>query len=283
LVESRIPIGQARVLVAGVARDCSASLGSTVAALERATAGFGSREILIIESDSRDNTVEILGALEAGGRIAYRSLGNLAERFSLRTQRIAHCRNQVVTHVRERGNVDYVIMADLDGVNSNVTRAAVEDGWSRYEAWDVLTSNQRGFYYDIWALRHRYWSPDDCWEVARELTPLFGQRFARKLAVTSRQARIAPSASLIEVESAFGGLAIYGAEAFSAGNYAGTTSDGQEICEHVPFHAALRERGFRIFINPALLNAMQFEHRLVGPIGRLWRRSREILRSNNRT
>jgi hypothetical protein len=283
LSESRTAIEEARVLVAGVARNCGRSLPATVSALERATTGFKSREFLIIESDSTDDTVEKLAALEARGRIAYWSLGNLKAQFSLRTERIAHCRNQIVAHVRNREvqDLDFVILADLDGVNSNVTRDAIEDGWRRDEPWDVLTANQREFYYDIWALRHHYWSPVDCWEAARELEPLFGRRTARRLAVTSKQVRIQAGAGLIEVESAFGGLGIYTAEAYSAGTYTGTKGDGEELCEHVPFHAELRARGFRIYINPALLNTTQIEHR-VGPAGRLLRRTRSVLRLNNR-
>jgi hypothetical protein len=283
LPERRRALGSARVLIAGVARNCGASILATISALEKATAGFNSREFLIIESDSTDETPETLAALEASGRIACRLLGNLSAQFPLRTERIAHCRNQIVADVRNRAgeNVDFVIMADMDGVNSHVTRAAIEDGWCREEPWDVLTANQSGFYYDIWALRHPHWSPNDCWEAARELKPSFGRRIARQLAVTSKQVPICAGANLIEVESAFGGLAIYRAEAFSAGTYAGAKSDGQELCEHVPFHAELRARGFRIFINPALLNATQYEH-LGDPLARLWGRAKRAFRLNIR-
>lgn len=258
---TRIPIAEASVLVVGTARNCARALRSTVGALERATAGFGQSSFFIVESDSVDSTTRELARLEREGRIAWQSLGKLSERYPLRTDRIARCRQHIVEYVRDApSRCDYVIIADLDGVNATIKRSALESGWANPEPWDVLTANQNGKYYDVWALRHPRWCPDDCWETARQLTPLFGNRKAIKLAVHGKQVRLQRDAGLIEVDSAFGGLAIYRTEAFLAGRYEGMTADGREVCEHVSFHAALRSQGFRIFINPAMTNAPQAEH-----------------------
>ena len=61
---------------------------------------------------------------------------------------------------------------------------------------------------------------------------------------------------MIEVDSAFGGLGIYTHEAFLACRYAGTDNQagGIDVADHIPFHRDLRTKGFRIFINPALIN-----------------------------
>jgi hypothetical protein len=72
-------------------------------------------------------------------------------------------------------------------------------------------------------------------------------------------AQLNPQAEWIEVESAFGGLAIYRREALLEGRYNGVR-DGEGICEHVPLHAELRAKGRRIFINPALINANRTDH-----------------------
>ncbi|MBS0474218.1 MAG: hypothetical protein JSR28_03595, partial [Proteobacteria bacterium] len=252
---ARVPIADARILITGTARDCAAFLGPGIASLERATAGFRQRQFLIIESDSTDGTPAVLARLAREGRIAYESLGALTGRMPFRTQRIAHCRNRILDHVHtESARYDYVIVADLDGVNATIERSALESGWNTAEPWDGLTANQNGAYYDVWALRHPAWSPNDCWEAVRQLTPLFGARKACQMAVYGRQVRLPSTGGLVEVESAFGGLAIYRTEAFVAGHYDGLTADGREICEHVPFHAAMRAAGFRIFINPQMLN-----------------------------
>jgi hypothetical protein len=58
------------------------------------------------------------------------------------------------------------------------------------------------------------------------------------------------------VDSAFGGLGIYRREAFLAGRYAGTDdlAGGIDVADHTPYHRQLRQKGYRIFINPALIN-----------------------------
>ena len=45
-------------------------------------------------------------------------------------------------------------------------------------------------------------------------------------------------------------------ESFLAGRYAGTDdrAGGIDVADHIPFHRDLRGKGFRIFINPALIN-----------------------------
>ena len=64
----------------------------------------------------------------------------------------------------------------------------------------------------------------------------------------------------IEVDSAFGGLAIYKRDAIFGQFYIGINSTGSETCEHVSFHKELRSLGKKIFINPALINGGLNEH-----------------------
>ena len=54
---------------------------------------------------------------------------------------------------------------------------------------------------------------------------------------------------------AFGGLAIYKRDALLVGHYIGLDQSGNEACEHVSFHNDLRESGYRIYINCALVNS----------------------------
>jgi hypothetical protein len=88
---------------------------------------------------------------------------------------------------------------------------------------------------------------------------VFGHPRALAIAIHSRMVSLSPKAQWIEVDSAFGGLAIYRREALLAGRYRGMTDAGP-ICEHVPLHAELRAQGYRIFINPALINARRTDH-----------------------
>ncbi len=157
-------------------------------------------------------------------------------------------------------HIDYVLSADLDGINDGLTAEAVLSSWRTEIDWGGVTANQTLGYYDIWALRHKAWSPVDCWAAYRAMVDTVGPRQALEACVASKQMRIPPDAGLIEVDSACGGFAIYKREAFVYGRYVGLDEHGNEVNEHVAFHAALRAQGHRIYINPAMINADYNEH-----------------------
>ena len=178
-------------------------------------------------------------------------MGDLRKRIPLRTERIAFCRNYYLNLIRKSSDyryVDYVVVADLDGVNSSLTASAVASCWSRGH-WDVCTANQLGNYYDIWALRHPLWSPNDCWAQSRFLMTAGSSRFTAIFSsVLIRMINIAPNDDWINVESAFGGLAIYRKCILDGGGfYKGLDDSGVEVCEHVSLHEHICHMGGKIF------------------------------------
>lgn len=257
------PINAASLVIVGCVRNGAKTLRRAVETLARATAGFARVQFLIIESDSTDTTLAELESLRRDfPDFAFVSMGALAERVPARTERIATCRNrclEVLSSEERYASVDYVMAADLDGVNNDLRREALETCWASNLPWDVVAANQRDAYYDIWALRHADWCPVDCHEQYSRLRGIFDHPRALAIAIHSRMARLSPRAAWIEVDSAFGGLAIYRRDALLAGRYSGTQA-GRPICEHVPLHAELRAKGYRIFINPALINAHRTDH-----------------------
>ena len=93
----------------------------------------------------------------------------------------------------------------------------------------------------------------------KALEPVIGGQPAENLAVNAKQVNLSSKAGLIEVDSAFSGLAIYRREAFLAGRYAGTDMRGGfDVADHIPFHEELREKGYRIYINCALINCAKY-------------------------
>jgi hypothetical protein len=121
--------------------------------------------------------------------------------------------------------------------------------------WDVCTANQRGPYYDIWALRHRIWSPNDCWKQYEFLRSHNAQReVAAWAAMYSKMITIGEAEEWIPVDSAFGGLAIYRRCTLDGVRYAGLDEAGEPLCEHVWLNNQIRSSGYRIFINPKLIN-----------------------------
>lgn len=255
---------EARVLVVGLVRDAAAGIEAEVQRLGQALACFAQVRWLLVESDSRDDTVRALQrlAVRVPG-FAYLSLGALQPRLPLRTQRIAHCRNaymQALDEAPEYAEVDLVLMADLDGINTLVDEAAILSCFAR-DDWGVCTANPAGPYYDVWALRHPLWSPNDCKAAYRFLVE-HGTEPERALqsTVLSRMISLPTQGPWLEVDSAFGGLALYRRELLRGLRYEGVAPDGQESCEHVALHAAIRARGGRVYINPALVCAGVTEH-----------------------
>lgn len=259
----RKPIETSNILLAGPVRNVANTIEHEVQTLMASLGNFHETHCFVVESDSSDDTVKKLAQLtQTMPHFSYVSMGQLSKQYPRRTDRIALCRNAIIDAVATNPaftQIDYIAMADMDGMNSLVTPEKIAQCWTVDENWDVITANQLGPYYDIWALRHHEWCPSDCWQQKNALESVIGDRPAENLAVTAKQAVLDPRAGLIEVDSAFGGLAIYRREAFLAGRYAGTdTQGGFDVADHIPFHEELRQKGYKIYINCALINCAQY-------------------------
>jgi glycosyltransferase involved in cell wall biosynthesis len=254
---------QQDVLIVGLARNCAKTLPATVQRLAAAMPAFRTVRWLVVESDSSDDTVDVLEQLcSTVPGFGYRTMGRLADRFPERTDRLAHCRNVYLEHLAQLNSSGYpasrtgfLVVADLDGVNNELTAEGIRSCWVR-DDWSVCAANQQGLYYDIWALRHAQWCAGDCWEQSRFLERYTGNAGnARKVSIYGRMINIPEDSEWLEVDSAFGGLAIYRTQALGDARYVGLTAQGRPVCEHVALHAAMRADGARIFINPRLVNA----------------------------
>jgi len=265
-------LSDSRFVVVGVVRNCAHCLEQEVERLRSAFSGVKRLDFLLIESDSSDQTVQVLRSLQRSTPgFTYLSLGRLAERHPVRTDRIAVCRNAYLHRLNTAHpyvDCDFVVVADLDGVNRLLTRQAVETCWSRTD-WDVCTANQAGPYYDIWALRHGLWSPNDFEDVKQFLRAHRVSRYrAHVSAVLARMITLDPRQPWVRVDSAFGGLAIYKKEIIEPCLYRGLLGNGEPVCEHVPLNQEIAKRGGRIFINPAMINCGLVAHsRELTPLG----------------
>jgi hypothetical protein len=251
------PPKESSVLIIGLARDVESKIKSEIVNLKTAFSEFLDVQFLILESDSEDCTIEVLENFSRTySKFMFKSLGSLRFELPDRIDRISFCRAKA--QELARGMIlesDYVVLADLDGVNSLISKEAIGSCWSG-PAWDVCTANQKYNYYDIYALRHPLLAPGDCWLEYLEYRKLGVHPMkALRKAVYNRQLHIPQDANWIEVDSAFGGLAIYEAQTFLSGIYSSRTESGEVVCEHVSFHESLKAKGKRIFINPRLINS----------------------------
>ncbi|MBY4897050.1 hypothetical protein [Cupriavidus sp. AU9028] len=261
----RTPPERAHVVVVGPVRNCGRTIVAEIGRLREVFASvFASVSFLLVESDSTDDSLDKLRQLELQiPGFAFLSMGTLRERYPIRCDRIAACRNLYIERIANDpryAHIDYVLGADLDGVNEKLDADAIRSCWRTDVDWSVMTANQRLGYYDIWALRHPAWSPVDCWQAYQRIVDVTGPNQALEMCVTSKQVRIPPDAPPIEVESAFAGFAVYRRDAFVLGRYVGVDEHGKEVNEHIAFYAALRQHGHRVYINPAMINADYTEH-----------------------
>ena len=258
--------------VSNVSKEVSRDLEAILASLSR----FSDVSIFLVESDSSDATLEVLEAIKAKNRnFDYITLGLLRTRIPDRIERIRFCRNEYVRFIRELSlgkTPDYVIVADLDGMNRKITEQAVDSSFIRHD-WDAVFANQRGGYYDILALRHDIWQPgnysDDLVWYRSLVIPVRSNylrfyemlrlrlRFdkARKLAIYNKMLRLTSAHPWIEVNSAFGGLGIYRSQVFLKHDYSSLPDSKSGVNEHVTLHSKMRNDGLRLFINPSLINS----------------------------
>lgn len=249
-----------RAVFAACGRSCAPFLPGVLANIDRWAKNYAETAFVFVENDSDDDTraqlESWLAAKDAGHLI---TKDGLAAAFPVRSERIAAARNAYLEFIRtsEFRNYDELIILDLDDINappatSEALKVASDYLWAKADLVGVF-ANAVPFYYDVWALRHPEWSPDDCWERVRQEAPSIGVAKAEKRFVYSRQVSIRPGTPPILVESAFGGLGVYKMQAALNGAYKGRREDGVPVCEHVTFNADLRSRGGELVVHPDLV------------------------------
>ena len=263
------------ILLVGTVSNVGENIEKELNIVLQALARFQKIEVFLVESDSTDNTIMVLNKLQQNNsNFTYVSKGNLKELMPNRIDRLTFCRNIYVEEIRSRklnNRPMYVAVADLDGMNYALNKKSVDSCFIQLK-WDVVTANQIGGYYDIYALRAQNWQDKDCFKELDEfrlkiVSPndssirIFQKikyfklnEQAKHRAIYSKMVKINVNSPWIKVESAFGGFAIYKSIIFLKYNYSKSMQDYSES-EHVTIHRKLSEDGFSIYINPSLINA----------------------------
>lgn len=247
------------VVFAGLARDCALTLPAIFEAIEGFQDELDDWGYVFFENDSVDSTKELLCDFERKhNRGLIRSFPNLASEITSRTARIAMLRNACLDAIFASSRLsefNFLVLMDLDAVNEQIDRSRIMKILATEEPhWDAVFANQSGPYYDIWALRHATWSPDDCWKRVRERPSGMSKEEAIQKYVNERRVVLPADSGFVEVDSAFGGLAVYRLSALRGCRYVGLDESGHDICEHVAFHECIRKKGGRLYIDTALVN-----------------------------
>jgi hypothetical protein len=268
LSEEPAPVAERRIeiLIAGIVRDCRKTIAPSINQLNKLLGPNVNLSYFLVESDSTDGTKLMLEQLSnKNPRFNYKSLGNLAPEIPDRIRRIAYCRNRYISYLQDQlamgKKIDYLLVADFDGVNARVSHRAA--GQKLLSNDTIVSANQKGFYYDILALRAPSWVEEDYRiSMTKDRTgrdPLTS--FLRF--VSLKQRRISKNEPPIKVLSAFGGLAIYPVPLLDGCRYEPTelAPDIWE-CEHVGFNAQALSNGGQMVLLPSLWNRGSLLHTL---------------------
>ena len=254
------------LLVTGLARDCGKHIAKEILRMEsHALKIFARVNFFIVESDSVDNTVSILAQItKQKSNVQYLSLGKLSTKLPGRIDRLRNCRNQYVSFIRQRPKEeksDFIIVVDFDIKNRALNLSPLLNLTSG-DWWDGLFVNQKGPYYDIYALRKENWVEGDCFKRCRELARQMPFKKAKKKAIWSQMRRIPIDEELIAVDSAFGGLGVYRSRVFERFDYKLPSETDIGESEHVSLHKKIVDSGGRLFIVPAMTNFSYSPHNL---------------------
>ena len=255
-------------LIVGTIRNGSASIEEDLQVLLDSLNLVLPTVALVVESDSHDGTQQVLENLAArDSRINFISLGNMEPKIPDRIARLRYCRNIYVREIRDNpilASKELIIVADLDGINRKITSKAIREAINSNFAWDVLTANQTGGYYDLLALRHPYWCPNNyLLEIEWFSKFISGPRTLRHCK-EERMLKIPRTCPPIEVDSAFGGFGIYRKWIFHEFDYSLENETIVSEIDHVTLHRKAKARGAKIFIHPGLINSNINIHNLNG-------------------
>lgn len=231
------------VIFAGTCRSVEPYIKKLLGYVDKCGKKFNSYRLIVYENDSSDKTRDIL---EKNKKSNYYYIfeDNIQEKR--RTVRLERGRNLIMDKVRELNkdnHYQYLIMLDLDNVNKRGTFVKTIDECFNNEDWDVICANQKRRYYDTYALRY----PDLTYDCGAK-RPADGKQCG-KINIKF------PPNKRIEVDSAFGGIAIYKLSSIpSHCIYNGKYDDGDEKCEHVDFNKCIRDAGKKIFIDTNFIN-----------------------------
>lgn len=264
-----------RVLIVGTISNVATKLLADFSSVKNSFSTDFEVFTFLVESDSVDETLPLLSKLSRlNGNFFYESLGDLRYSLTDRVERIRYCRNYYVKYIRdnfENFKWDYIVVADLDGMNGALNQKAVRSCFSRLD-WDCCLSNQTVGYYDIFALRERKWQPFNYFEDVEAQRSKYSEiKFSKfnflkrvqlilledsikRKAIYSKMRRIPRNSGWISVDSGFGGLAIYKPHVFLHFDYSKINNVSQDS-EHVDLHLKMRENDQNIFINPKLINS----------------------------
>ena len=240
---------QASVAIVAIARNAMPFITNTMPLIKEVADLFRESKVFVYENDSTDGTDQYLKSLDWLTSRHAAIGGDDTRGFEAgRTQRLAACRSVCQDWVRalpKKPDVTIVfdtdphggfsvggVMNSLSWLGEKMSEASAEPpaGMAAYSLYRA--KNGTVAQYDAWAMRPTCWWRDRRAEIGNHWAHYFMPPVG---------------APPVAMNSAFGGLCVYGTDAYLSGKYCGDNGD----CEHVSFHKSmLRAGGYRMYLNP---------------------------------
>jgi hypothetical protein len=236
------------VAICGTVRNGSSDFEVVSKNIMKIASWFKTVVIVIVESDSDDNTLELWSNVPNVNLISF---GKLRDKISSRTERLAFCRNKYLDIVLSRKkDIDLMINIDLDDILCEEVDDFIFENClleTEYPNWDAVFANQSYRYYDIWALRNKE-VDFDCFDKLHRL------KMTKHEAIGKYQYHIPRNSGFLPVNSAFGGFGVYKVSSLDQNcRYNGKVTSAKEICEHVPLNLYLTGKGCKLFIDSSMV------------------------------
>jgi len=234
-----------RVCVAICVRNCGRFLENSLSRLESICSCFQQSSIVFYENGSSDNSRKKLESYCKANKNAILIKEDYDISQYPRTVRLARGRN-LCLDICKKMKPEYTVVLDLDDVIQGLEVESFLTAFDQPYEWDALFGNQKGTYYDLWALRtYDCWMQYDLWEAITWIPweEVFVPSCFRNV----------PKEAVIPVISAFGGLAIYKQASLENCFYYGH-KNYRECCEHVHLHKQMVNKRKKLFILGSLIN-----------------------------
>lgn len=244
LNKGKVTLSQHKAIICAITRDNADDFWVMKRHIEFLGSQLNDYRVVIVENDSKDGTKELLAkwAFENPKVTIVSKDFHNKKRPSI--QFLADVRNMYIDEVNQPqyDNFKLLIVMDMD-MSYGFDIRGLYHSFAFFDAWDAMASNGvsnlKGEMYDAFAFRNaefpyaHYDKPTTYWS---EIIP--------------KMQRVYPvNTPLVNVTSAFGGLAIYKRNKLNTCRYASFKDD----CEHIEFHKCLRNNGGKMFMNPSQL------------------------------
>lgn len=244
------------IAVVGVVKDVEKNLQENIDSVGEKLSGHDLQWV-VVESNSRDKTREILEKNKsANSSFLYEVLDS--GRSLIRLEAIARARQHALELLRKLApSPNLVLVIDLDQKydwkHINFPKTLVES--------DAVFAHQEP-YYDLLAFKPRpNWVETSGYDY-RPRKSFLGRVWNQLFVAPKWQLRLGKLESAMEVESAFGGAAMYSYETYVTGSYInGHSETGRDdICEHIVFHESLRKKSAKLVLDPDFKLPVRNEH-----------------------